>query len=166
MTQDRPKTAPRRSWRTSFFVIVFAFDFGPLLVPFWLASPLGAQNDPKIDPKIVLPQDAFQDRFKTGPRPPKTLSGRPPDPPGHRQDPPRRPKSLPGPSWSVQKVENFEIVKKKSKKNVDYLALRFSLAMVIRNGRRSFATVEPQRVAAVVARSALQSAAPSAARRV
>ena len=45
-------------------------------------------------------------------------------------------------------VEQFDIVREASKK-VDYLNLRFSLAMVIRNGQESFATAEPQRVAAV-----------------
>ena len=35
-TQDRPKTAPRRSSRSSFFDLVFIFDFGPSWVRFWL----------------------------------------------------------------------------------------------------------------------------------
>ena len=34
-TQDRPKTAPRRSSRASFFDFVFIIDFGPSWVTFW-----------------------------------------------------------------------------------------------------------------------------------
>ena len=51
-------------------------------------------------------------------------------------------------------------------KKIDYVDPRRSLDIIPCKNRKSFATVEPQRVAAVVVRSALQSAAPSAARRV
>ena len=34
-TQDRPKTAPRRSSRSAFSDLVFIFDFGPSWVRFW-----------------------------------------------------------------------------------------------------------------------------------
>jgi len=59
------------------------------------------------------------------------------------------PNCYPRPPQDGLDIENFEIVKKMSKKNIDNLNLRFSQAMAMRNGQESFATVEPQRVAAV-----------------
>ena len=59
------------------------------------------------------------------------------------------PNCYPRPPQDGLDIENFEIVQKSVETKVDYLNLRFSLAMVIRNGQESFATVEPQRVAAV-----------------
>ena len=45
-SQDRPKTAPRRSSRASFFNFVFVFDFDPFWVAFWLhlGPLLGSKN--------------------------------------------------------------------------------------------------------------------------
>ena len=48
-TQDQAKTAPRRSQRPSFFIVIFVFDFGPFWAPFWF--PFGPQDRLKIDPK-------------------------------------------------------------------------------------------------------------------
>ena len=50
-TQDQAKTAPRRSQRPSFFIMIFVFDFGPFWAPFW--SPFGTLLDPKIGSKSI-----------------------------------------------------------------------------------------------------------------
>ena len=50
-TQDQAKTAPRRSQRPSFFIVIFAFEFGPFWPPFW--SPFGSLLDPKIGSKSI-----------------------------------------------------------------------------------------------------------------
>ena len=49
MPQDGPKTDPRGFQKRSFFMLIFAFDFGP----FWdrFGVDLGSLLDPKIDPK-------------------------------------------------------------------------------------------------------------------
>ena len=67
-TQDRPKTPPRRSYRGTFFMLNFVFDFGtflgPILVPkspllagpFWLffqMSPQELPKRPQEDPKSL-----------------------------------------------------------------------------------------------------------------
>ena len=52
-SQDRPKTAPRRSSRPSFFVIVFVFDFGPSWVRFcFILAPLWAPKS-RASPGLV-----------------------------------------------------------------------------------------------------------------
>ena len=78
-TQDRPKTAPRRSSRASFFDFVFDIDFGPSWVASWphLGSLLGSQNWPKLG------WAAHPVEFKT------TLTAQ--DAPRRPQDRPRRP---------------------------------------------------------------------------
>ena len=75
------------------------------------------------------------------------------------QTPPEGPKGFSeasGPIAFFGKIEKFELVKKKSKKK----SRQRSSTVVTHNGpsqnESTFATVEPQRVAAVVARSALQ----------
>jgi hypothetical protein len=50
-TQDQAKTAPRRSQRPSFFIVIFVFDFGPFWAPFW--SLFGILLDPKIGSKLI-----------------------------------------------------------------------------------------------------------------
>ena len=50
-TQYWPKTAPRRSQRPSFFIMILVFDFGPFLAPFW--SPFWSLLNPKIDSKSI-----------------------------------------------------------------------------------------------------------------
>ena len=47
MTQDRPKTAPRRFSRAAFFDLDFIIDFGPSWARFWLhlGSHLGTLFD-------------------------------------------------------------------------------------------------------------------------
>ena len=49
MPQDGPETDPRGFQKRSFFMLIFAFDFGP----FWdrFGVDLGSLLDPKIDPK-------------------------------------------------------------------------------------------------------------------
>ena len=49
MHQDGPKTDPRGFQKRSFFMLIFAFDFGP----FWdrFGVDLGSLLNPKIDPK-------------------------------------------------------------------------------------------------------------------
>ena len=145
------------TFRTSFF------DLGAKR-----GSVLGTLLALKIDKKIDPKSDCSKGRSKIAPRPPKTLPRRPPDP----QDPPGPPKMLsrtpqdaPGcpqkafpstwPSSLFRKNRKFEIVER-CRKKVDYVHPRWSLDTIPRKNRKSFATVEPLRVAAVVARSALQ----------
>ena len=138
------------------------FDFGPILVPFWLplGSLLGAQNDPKIDPKIYQKSSCCKMASKTAPRPPKGLPRCSPDSPRPPQDPPRpsqnAPESLPGPSWTIQKIKNFEIVENLSNKRSTMVAHNGHSIPSLERIESQFTTVEPPRVAAVVARSALQ----------
>ena len=47
--QDGSKTGPRGFQKRSFFIFLFAFDFGPFRDPFWVD--LGSFLDPKIGPK-------------------------------------------------------------------------------------------------------------------
>ena len=47
--QDGPKTGPRGFQKRSFFMMIFAFDFGPFWDPFGVD--LGSLLDPKIGPK-------------------------------------------------------------------------------------------------------------------
>ena len=55
-TQDRPKTAPRRYSRASFFFFVFDIDFGASWLRFWphLGPLLGSQNFPKSSAQRAL----------------------------------------------------------------------------------------------------------------
>ena len=86
-------------------------------------------------------------------------------PPRASRDPPRALKMRSRTPTDGQK--KFELVEKKVEKQKSRQRSSTVVARVGRSKTKStFKTVEPQRVAAVVARSALQSAAPSAARRV
>ena len=83
-TQDRPKTAPRRSSRASFFDFVFVFDLGPSWVAFWphLGPPLGAKSSRGAPPQ------RFQNDLKLA-KPTQDRPRRPQDRPRCLQDPPR-----------------------------------------------------------------------------
>ena len=87
---------------------------------------------------------------KTAPTPPRT----PPDPLKTPQDPPKTlPKSHPGTSWTVQKIENFEIVKNMSKKRSTMVAYNGHSIPSLERVESQFTTVEPRRVPAVITRS-------------
>ena len=161
-----PKIVPRRLqeglekhlFSTSFLpsiLVRFWYRFGSLLAPFWA---------PKTTLKSI--QKSIKNRLaaRWPPRPPKGLPRRSPDSPGPPQDPPRpsqnAPESLPGPSWTIQKIKNFEIVENLSNKRSTMVAHNGHSIPSLERIESQFTTVEPPRVAAVVARSALQSAAP------
>ena len=171
-----PKIAPRRLqeglekqlFSTSFLpsiLVHFWSRFGSLLAPFWApkTTPKSLQKSIKNRLATRWPPRPLQDRPRASQDAPRTPS----DPLKTPQDPPKTPpKSLPGPSWTVQKIENFEIVENMSKKRSTMVAYNGHSIPSLERIESQFTTVEPPRVAAVVARSALQSAAPSAARRV
>ena len=80
-TQDGPKTRPRGFQKRSFFMLIFAFDFGPFWDSFW--SHFGNLLDPKIGPKsnkkssikvaaATYPQQTTPRGPKSAPRGPKT----------------------------------------------------------------------------------------------
>ena len=161
------------------------------MAPFWLPKclPFGTLLALKIDQKIDRKSECLKGRSKIAPRapksaqdPPKTPPGPLPESPGTPQEaswtPPDAPRSPPGapgrskmfseasgPITLFGKIKNFELVEK-SRKKVDNGHPQWSPAPVLTKTESTFTTVGTQRVAAVVARSALQSAAPSAARRV
>ena len=157
----------------------FCIVLESILPPFWLPKclPFGTLLALKIDQKIDPKSDCLKGRSKIAPRAPKTLPRRPPDPPGEPQDPPRglldpprmpqealphppgRPKTFSeasGPIIFFGKIKKVEIVEKKSKKK----SRQRSSTVVTRTGphknRKHFQNGRTQRVAAVVARSALQ----------
>ena len=122
-TQDGSETISERvlfdlEFRLRFYVVWnrFSVDLGP---------PSASQDDPEIDHKSIQksiknrlaarwPPRPLQDRPRASQDAPRTPS----DPLKTPQDPPKTPpKSLPGPSWTVQKIENFEIVENMSKKS-------------------------------------------------
>ena len=113
----------------------------PKMAPF--GHPFGIQNRSKHRSEIGLLKKSFQDRPKIAQDPPKM----PPGPPRSAQnafpDPPGQPKK-------------FELVENKSKKKVDNGHPQWSPAPVLTKTESTFTTVGTQRVAAVVARSALQ----------
>ena len=151
------------------------------------------QNPTGVKDSSKTPQEApkrLPRRPREAPGPPKTRPRRSPDSPGQPQDPPRRlpdlprtpPDALPdfpddpkwfseasGPITCFKKFEKFEIVescrKRVEKKSTTVIHDGHSHRSLTKT-ESTFTTVGTQRVAAVVARSALQSAAPSAARRV
>ena len=122
-----PKIAPRRLqeglekhlFSTSFLpsiLVHFWSRFGSLLAPFWApkTTPKSLQKSIKNRLATRWPPRPLQDRPRASQDAPRT----PPDPLKTPQDPPKTPpKSLPGPSWTVQKIENFEIVENMSKKS-------------------------------------------------
>ena len=87
-TQDRPKTAPRRSSGGTFFMFDFVFDFGAFLVRFW--SNFGTPNRSFWGSFFTLFSDvapgAPQERPKRRQEAPKGI-------PGGTKRPPRGPKS-------------------------------------------------------------------------
>ena len=102
MAQDRSKTAPRppqdlpktilkRFFSHLLFCLRFGSDLGPTWAPF--PTPLGAQNDPKIEPKNVRKSCCRKTASKIAPRRPRTPHRTP-------QDLPRPPQTSPGlPPW-------------------------------------------------------------------
>ena len=89
-TQDQAKTAPRRSQRPSFFIVIFVFDFGsfglrfgPLLGAFW--TPRSAQNRSQNISKLCWGDRPSPDH----PRRPQDHPKRPQDPPKDSQEAPR-----------------------------------------------------------------------------
>ena len=97
------------------------------------------------------------------PRPPACPTLTAPKRPKATQGDPRAPKMRPRPSQDRPKIKKIEFVER-CREKVDHAHPQFSLNTIARKNRKPFATLEPQRVAAVVARSALQSAAPGEAR--
>ena len=98
-TQDGLKTGPRGFQRRSFFMLIFAFDFGPFWDSFW--SHFGSLLDPKIGPKsnqksskklaaATYPHKTTLRRPKNAPRGPKTPPRGLKIPPRSPQDPPKR----------------------------------------------------------------------------
>ena len=182
----RSKIDPSRYQEVTFSLLNFDLVLGSILSPFWLPKslPWGTLLATKIDQKIDQKLNCSKSRSKIAPRPPKTLPRCPPDPSGGPKMPFGRPKNaprcLPEPPRTTQNAfrslwpNNLFQKNQKSrnrrkhveKKEVDNGHPRWSPASVLTKTESTFKTVEPQRVAAVVARSALQSAAPSAARRV
>ena len=167
----------------------FCIVWESILCPFWLPKclPFGTLLVLKIDQKICPKSDCLKGRSKIAPRAPKTLPRGPPDLPGEPQDPPTRlpdpsrtpPDALPDPPgrpkmlfrsiWPndvFRKNQKLRNRRKHVEKKVDNGHPQWSPAPVLTKTESTFTTVGTQRVAAVVARSALQSAAPSAARRV
>ena len=146
-----PKIAPRRLqeglekqlFSTSFLpsiLVHFWSRFGSLLAPFWApkTTPKSIQKSIKNCIAARWPPRPLQDRPRASQDAPRT----PPDPLKTPQDPPKTlPKSLPGPSWTVQEVENFEFVKKRTKKKstVSIYASHspWSFAMVKSHSQRS-----------------------------
>ena len=82
----RSKIDPRGSQKRLFFIFVFDFDFGTILVPFWLPEcpPWGVLFGAKIDPQ--------NDQNPSRPR--RALRYAPRAPPGAHKTPQEAPKSL------------------------------------------------------------------------
>ena len=147
----------------------------PKRAPFW--HPFGDQNRSKNRSEIELLKKSLQDRPETAqdppkmpPGPPRRAPGSPKRPPGPPPDPLRMPQeALPdllgrpktfseasGPITFFGKLDEAELVENMSKKKGRHR----SSTVVTHIGRSktesTFTTVGPRRVAAVVARSALQ----------
>ena len=172
--QRSPQDGSKRVLRSNFFRhrfwLRFWSTFGPVLVPSWppFGRPKRPQNRSKNRSKIVLLQDGLQDRSKTAQEPPKTPPGPPRTPQDPPKTPPRTPRDPPGAPKMPSRTppdgpKHSNSSKKNRKQEVDNGHPRWSLASVAHKTESTFTTVGTQRVAAVVARSALQSAAPCAA---
>ena len=110
----RSKIDPKGSQKRLFFIFVFDFDFGTILVPFWLPKglPLGALSVPKSLPKNGPNLISQKERPNTLQDLPREPSRRPGKLPRASQEAPRTPprrstrlqkalKSPPGsPKWS------------------------------------------------------------------
>ena len=163
MASARLKRPPRLTLNLFFSLLNFAFDFVSFWDRFWLPCPpkwlpLGTLFAIKIDQKIDPQSDCAKGRSQSAPRRPKTLPGHPPDPPGHPQMPSRTllDRAPDPPGYPQKALPRFEIVENTSRKKVDNGHPRWSLASVAHKTESTFTTVGIQRVAAVVARSALQ----------
>ena len=160
--QRSPQDGSKRVLRSNFFRhrfwLRFWSTFGPVLVLSWppFGRPKRPQNRSKNRSKIVLLQDGLQDRSKTAQEPPKTLPGLP-------RTPSRLPKTLPkrpprasraplGPSKKSKTSKSSKTCRKKS----TVVAYNGHSIPSLERIESQFTTVEPPRVAAVVARSALQ----------
>ena len=107
-TQDRPKTAPRRSSRAFFFRLRFRHRFwsvlGRNLASSWL--PFGLQNRRKLERPTGLVELKTTLTTQDGPRAAQDPSKTPKDPPRPTQKttqtPPKRPKIDPRPSQNDQ----------------------------------------------------------------
>ena len=107
LTQDDTKRVPKMH----FFMLIFAFDFGPFWDPFWvdLGSLLRSQIDPKSAAKIVKNHAAATYQHNTTRKGPKTAPrGQTPlrtlkIAPRGSQDPPKRPQEGPKASQDLSK---------------------------------------------------------------
>jgi hypothetical protein len=120
--QDGPKTDPRGTWKPSYFIMIFMFDFVSFWAPFW--APLGVHLGLQIGPKSIqksiknhfmptCPQETIPRGPKTAPRGPQTLPRgskiaprgsqdplkRLSERPRASQDPPKRPQLDPEALW-------------------------------------------------------------------
>ena len=176
----RPKIDPSRFQEATFSLLNFDLVFLSILAPFCLPKclPLGTLLATKIDKKIDPKLNCSKGRSKIAPRAPKTLPRGPPDLPGEPQDPPRglldlprmlqealpdppgRPKMFSeafGPITFFGKIEKVEIVENMLKKKRSTTVIHGGHPHPSSQKTNStFKTVGTQRVAAVVARSALQ----------
>ena len=92
-TQDRPKTAPRRSSRGVCFASIFIFDFGQSWVRFWLPKgcPEGAKIGHFWHRFFIDFCMSFQDRPKSGQERPRSPPRAPKSGPRAAQERPREP---------------------------------------------------------------------------
>ena len=88
---------PSRSQEANFSLLNFDFDFGSILVPFWLPKclPLGTLLATQIDQKNDSKFDCSKCRLKIATRPPKTPPGPPQERPKTPQDHPKTRQELP-----------------------------------------------------------------------
>ena len=110
MTQDRPKTASRRSYCDYFFVSFFFIDLGSLWGAIWVAcwALLGAQIDHVWHRCLDNFFMSFQDRPKSGQEAPKRLQGAPRSGQELPKSPPRAAKSLPREAQERQRAANTD----------------------------------------------------------
>ena len=108
-TQDRPKTAPRRSSRGVFFASIFIFDFGRSWVGFWLPKgrPKRAQIGHFWHRFFIDFYVSFQDRPKSGQEPPRASQ----EPPKSAQERPKSAQERPN------RTQNHPRVSKKHPKS-------------------------------------------------
>ena len=105
--QDLPKTIVKRFFSHLLFRLRFGSDLGPTWAPF--PTPLGAQNDPQIEPKNVRKSCCRKTASKIAPRRPRTPHRAPQDHPR----PPRTPslglpRTPPGPLQMPQEAPQRE----------------------------------------------------------
>ena len=88
--QDGPKTDPRGTWKPSYLMLIFVFDFDPFWGPFWapLGTHLGLQIGPKSIQQIIKNNLVPTCPQETAPRGPKTATRGP-------KIAPRGPQTLP-----------------------------------------------------------------------